>query len=198
MPLVSRLAWLVGGVVAVVAGLPHDASDAARRQAGLDAFADVYSVLTHPRCINCHTATDYPQQGDDRHRHLYNVTRGADGHGVAALQCASCHQQANADGAGVPGGPRWHLAPLSMAWQDPEDRPLPPSQICRQLTDSTRAHLAVRELVHHHESEPLVHWAWNPGRRSDGTARTRPPLTHAQLVAATRTWVGAGAPCPAP
>src|SRR3989441_12848556 len=38
----------------------------ATREAGLAAWQQVYSVLTHPRCINCHTATDYPQQGDDR------------------------------------------------------------------------------------------------------------------------------------
>ena len=40
----------------------------ATREAGLAAWRQVYSVLTHPRCINCHTATNYPQQGDDRHR----------------------------------------------------------------------------------------------------------------------------------
>src|SRR5437667_643507 len=138
-----RLAMIAGfAVISAAAGLSSSAESPvavrkmARRQAGLDAFADVYSVLTHPRCINCHTATDYPEQGDDRHRHLYNVVRGTDGHGVAGLQCATCHQQANADGAGVPGGPRWHLAPLSMAWQDANDQPLPPREICLQLTDS--------------------------------------------------------------
>ena len=33
---------------------------------GVAAFEQVYSVLISPRCINCHTATNYPQQGDDR------------------------------------------------------------------------------------------------------------------------------------
>ncbi len=37
---------------------------------GLAAWQKVYSVLTSPRCINCHTATNYPQQGDDQHRHF--------------------------------------------------------------------------------------------------------------------------------
>ena len=116
---------------------------------------------------------------------------------MAGLQCATCHQQANADGAGVPGGPRWHLAPLSMAWQDANDQPLPPREICLQLTDSARSHLAVNAILRHHETEPLVHWAWAPGRRNDGTPRATPPLTQPQLVAATRTWIQAGAPCPA-
>jgi hypothetical protein len=42
----------------------------------------------------------------------------------------------------------------------------------------------------------LVRWAWNPGRRPDGTMRTLPPLTHDEFVAATRRWVDAGMPCP--
>jgi mono/diheme cytochrome c family protein len=172
------------------------ARPATARDAGLAAFDEIYSVLTHPRCINCHTATEYPQQGDDRHRHLFGVLRGDDGRGVAALQCGSCHQQANADGAGVPGGPNWHLAPLSMAWQDTTDRPLPPAAICRQLTDSSRAHIPVKEMVHHHEVEPLVKWAYAPGLQPDGMPRAKPPLSHPQLVAATRRWVEAGAPCP--
>src|SRR4026209_2609016 len=53
---------------------------------GLAAWERVYSVLTSPRCINCHTATNYPQQGDDRHRHFANVVRGGpEGPGVPAL-----------------------------------------------------------------------------------------------------------------
>ena len=91
---------------------------------GLDAWEQVYSVLTHPRCINCHTATNYPQQGDDRRRHVANVVRGPEGKGVPGLNCAGCHQESNADSTGVPGGHNWHLAPLSMRWQDMNDRPL--------------------------------------------------------------------------
>lgn len=81
---------------------------------GVAAWESVYSVLIYPRCLNCHTATTYPQQGDDRHRHFANVVRGPEGRGVAALNCATCHQVTNANTTGVPGGPNWHLAPLSM------------------------------------------------------------------------------------
>jgi hypothetical protein len=204
MTIAIRLAFLTSaaGVIAaaavdapVTSGLGI-ARPAAIRNAGLAAFDTIYSVLTHPRCINCHTATEYPQQGDERRRHQFNVLRGEEGHGVAALRCESCHQQANADAAGVPGGPNWHLAPLSMAWQDTTDRPLPAGEICRQLTDTSRAHIPVKEIVHHHEAEPLVKWAWAPGRRPDGTARAAPPLSHPGFVAATRRWVEAGTPCP--
>ena len=164
---------------------------------GLAAWRDVYSVLISPRCINCHTASNYPQQGDDRHRHFANVIRGRGGRGVPGLVCVSCHQDVNADSTGVPGGPGWHLAPLSMKWQDPNDRPLSSADVCRAVTDRARnENMDGRALLKHHEEAALVLWAWNPGRRPDGTMRTPPPLTHAQFVAATRTWVEAGTPCP--
>ncbi len=164
---------------------------------GLAAWQQVYSVLTHPRCINCHTAANYPQQGDDRHRHLINVVRGPEGKGVPGLNCATCHQGANAESTGVPGGHNWHLAPLSMAWQDLNDQPLSSAEVCRAITDRSRNHnLDGPGLLKHHEEEALVLWAWQPGRRIDGTMRTLPPLTHAQFVEATRRWVEAGTPCP--
>ncbi|HYX30135.1 MAG TPA: hypothetical protein VE863_16455 [Pyrinomonadaceae bacterium] len=164
---------------------------------GLAAWQRIYSVLTSPRCINCHTATNYPQQGDDRHRHFANVIRGPEGKGVPGLNCISCHQSENADSTGVPGGRNWHLAPLSMRWQDLNDQVLSSSAVCRALTDRTRnGGLDAQALLKHHEEEPLVLWAWNPGRRPDGTMRSAPPLSHDQFVAATREWITAGMPCP--
>jgi hypothetical protein len=164
---------------------------------GVAAWEQVYSVLTSPRCINCHTATNYPQQGDDRHRHVANVVRGPEGKGVPGLNCAGCHQETNADSTGVPGGHNWHLAPLEMRWQDINDQPLSSAAVCRQLTDRSRNHnLDGPGLLKHHEEEPLVKWAWDPGRRPDGSARTLPPLTHEQFITATRRWVEAGTPCP--
>jgi hypothetical protein len=165
-------------------------SSAAADNDGLAAWRKVYSVVTSPRCINCHTATPYPQQGDDRHRHFANVVRGPEGKGVSALQCATCHQMANADSTGVPGAHGWHLAPLSMRWQDRNDRPLSIAAVCRSLKRQNV------DLIKHHSEEPLVLWAFTPGLRPEGTARTLPPLTHAEFVEATRAWVEAGKPCP--
>jgi len=167
------------------------------RTAGLAAWQQVYSVLTHPRCIDCHTATNYPEQGDDRHRHLFNVVRGPGGKGVPGLNCSTCHQSANADSTGVPGAYNWHLAPLSMRWQDANDNILSSVDVCRSLTDpSKNEHMNGAAILRHHEQAPIVLWAFQPGRRRDGTERTPPPLTHEQFVDATRTWVDAGMPCP--
>ena len=164
---------------------------------GLAAWQQVYAVLTHPRCINCHTATNYPQQGDDRHRHFANVVRGPTGEGVSGQQCVTCHQEANADSTGVPGAHDWHLAPLSMQWQDRNAKILSSTDVCKAVTDRSRNNnLDGAGLLKHHEKEPLVLWAFQPGRGIDGSMRTLPPLTHEQFVAATRTWVDAGTPCP--
>lgn len=181
----------------VSAEMSEATSDRVTTAQGLAAWEQVYSVLTSPRCINCHTATDYPQQNDDRRRHVANVVRGPEGKGVPGLNCAGCHQETNADSTGVPGGHNWHLAPLEMRWQDTNDRPLSSAAVCSQITDRSRNHnLDGPGLLKHHEEEALVKWAWNPGRRPDGSMRTLPPLTHEQFVAATRRWVEAGTPCP--
>src|SRR6185503_20724646 len=113
----------------------HAAKPSVSAAQGLESWQQVYSVLTHPRCINCHTATAYPQQGDDRHRHNFNVVRGQTGMGVPAFTCAACHQQVNADSTGVPGAAGWHLAPLSMQWQDARDQIKPSPAVCRAVTD---------------------------------------------------------------
>lgn len=169
----------------------------ARNEAGLAAWQQVYSVLTHPRCINCHTATNYPQQGDARRRHFANVVRGADGKGVPGLNCATCHQEVNADSTGAPGSHNWHLAPLSMAWQDRNDRPLSSAQICRVVTDRSKNHdMDGAALLKHHTEDVLVGWAWEPGRDINGAERARPPISRQEFAAATRRWVDAGLPCP--
>ena len=173
------------------------ATPVASRDEGLAAWDRVYSVLTHPRCINCHTATNFPHQGDDRHRHFANVVRGPEGKGVAGFQCISCHQQSNADSTGVPGGHNWHLAPLSMRWQDENGNIFSKTQLCKVLIDKSKnGNMDAAALLKHHTEEALVHWAFAPGVGIDGRARTLPPMTHQQFVEATRKWVEAGMPCP--
>src|SRR4051812_32765228 len=164
--LVSSLLFVFGSWLVVAGALGQARGgrrNAARDADGLAAWSQVYSVLTHPRCINCHTATNYPQQGDDRQRHFANVVRGPEGKGVPGLNCATCHQESNADSTGVPGGHDWHLAPLSMRWQDANDKPLSSAAVCRAVTDrSKNGNLDGAGLLKHHEDAVLVLWAWQP------------------------------------
>jgi len=103
----------------IVSGALGQARDARRsaasRAQGIAAWEQVYSVLTHARCINCHTATVYPQQGDDRQRHFANVVRGPEGKGVPGLNCASCHQALVSMAAASP----WTSLRDSMGWERP-------------------------------------------------------------------------------
>lgn len=176
--------------ICLLAGCKHPA-----KSEGLAAWNEIYPVLVSPRCLDCHTATSFPEQGDDRHRHFAHVTRGPEGRGVPGLQCIGCHQDSNADATGVPGAHGWHLAPLSMQWQDESGRAQASGEVCRSVIDhSKNSGLDGNGLLAHHE--PLVLWAWSPGVRPDGTPRTLPPLTHEAFVAATKRWVEAGTPCP--
>jgi hypothetical protein len=155
-------------------------------------FQAIAPVLQHPRCMNCHTQVDAPRQGDDQHRHILNVRRGADGHGAMAMHCTVCHGRANNAASGVPGADEdWHLAPLSMGWEG-----LAAPEICRHLTDPAKNGGRTGQQVVDHLNTNLVRWAWSPGATAHGIGRTSPPLSHTDFVAAAQKWVDAGAPCP--
>jgi len=151
-------------------------------------FTELGKVLTHPRCTNCHPATDRPRQGDEARLHQPPVTRGADGHGLEAMRCHTCHQKANFEPGRIPGHPEWHLAPREMAW---EGKTL--GEICTQIKDPARnGGRKVEDLIHHIGSDTLVGWAWAPG-----FGRQPAPGTQKQAGALVEAWVKTGAACPA-
>jgi hypothetical protein len=171
---------------AAAAGPGHE--PAASGQAGLAAFAGIAAVLRHPRCLNCHTATNFPRQGDDRHPHANLVRRGPDDRGAPGLPCSTCHQAENNPASGVPGKPNWRLAPLSMAWEGLSD-----ARLCRNVKDPR--HNGGRDLqaiAEHLAHDPLVGHGWNPG-----AGRQPVPLPREELARLVATWARAGAPCPA-
>jgi hypothetical protein len=155
----------------------------------LRAFSAVASVLTSPRCMNCHVPGDGPLQGDDSHPHAMNVRRGSDGKGSPALHCSACHQAENtAVLHGPPGAAGWQLptAKAPMAWKG-----LSTAEICRALKDPTKnGDRTLQDLIPHMETS-LVRWAWNPG-----PGRTSPPLSHEDFVSRLKEWIETGAACP--
>ena len=95
---------------------------------GTEEWRQIYSVLTSPRCLNCHPVSsslperggypqDYPRQADDRHAHYYGIVRGdviaftteentgivLAGIGAPFARCASCHGKKNDPKTGIPG-----------------------------------------------------------------------------------------------
>jgi hypothetical protein len=149
-------------------------------------FQPLYEVLTHPRCMNCHTITDFPRQGDERRRHAQLVVRGADNRGAPTLQCSACHQDENVIDGAVPGAPHWGLAPLSMGWEGLNAR-----ELCLVLKDTSKnGNRSLQDLFLHMSEDELVLWGWTPGGN-----RTTPPLSQPDFVKALQAWVSAGGPC---
>ena len=183
-------AFLAGAVLfAVLAG---DAQIPAKPDASTSsaAFLQLYRVLTSPRCQNCHPAGDAPLQGDDSHVHIQNVKRGADGHGVTAMRCDTCHQTVNLSGEHMPpGNPKWAVPP-------PQHKMVfvgrSPAELCQQIKDPKQnGGRSLDQLLDHVANDDLVGWGWSPG---DG--RTLPPLSRLDTVAQMKIWIAGGAACP--
>jgi hypothetical protein len=150
-------------------------------------FGEVGRVIEHPRCLNCHPDGDAPTQGDLGRAHEPPVARGDDGGGAPGLPCASCHQDANAALARVPGAPGWRLAPRAMAWRG---RSL--AAICAQWKDPARnGGRTLAQLLEHVAHDPLVGWGWAPG-----ADRAPAPGSQAVLAALVAAWIDSGAACP--
>lgn len=151
-------------------------------------FGEVGKVIQHPRCLNCHPAGDRPTQTDMMRPHMPWVVRGDGGIGASGLRCITCHHDSNFDPAGVPGNPKWALAPPEMAWQG---KTL--GDICRQIKDKGRnGGRDMAALEEHMAKDDLVGWGWHPGGN-----RTPAPGTQAQFGALFKAWVDSGAVCPA-
>jgi hypothetical protein len=161
-------------------------SDTGARSAAM--FTELGKVLTHPRCVNCHPASDRPHQTDASRLHQPPVARGPDGHGTETMRCSICHGNANFDPGRMPGHPEWHLAPREMAWEGKSI-----AEICAQITDPARnGGRKVEDLIHHIGEDTLVGWAWHPG-----FGRSPAPGTQAEAGALVEAWVKSGAACPA-
>jgi hypothetical protein len=156
------------------------------------AFMEMHGVLTHPRCLNCHPKGDSPKQGDAARFHVPPMTRGPRDRGPSGMDCAACHQSKNFAASGVPGARGWHLAPLSMAWENKT-----PGEICRQILDRRRnGNKSLAEIVTHLTEDELVAWGWNPGTEVTGTARQPVPIPKTEFNRIVYAWASAGAVCP--
>jgi hypothetical protein len=184
---------------AVVSAREPDAAQKLKPVSAFDAIADKQEravaifneagkVIQHPRCVNCHPAGNRPLQGEDGHPHQPLVVRGADNFGAIGMRCTTCHGPANFDPGGVPGDPKWHLAPIEMAWVGKSL-----GEICTQIKDKERnGGMSMEELIHHMAEDELVGWGWNPG-----AGRQPVPGTQKEFGALIKAWVDNGAACPA-
>jgi len=166
-----------------------------QRERSLALFAEAGKVIQHPRCVNCHPATDRPLQNMAMRPHEPPVFRGEGGMGLPGMNCTTCHGAENVAVVGqaetlksIPGNPLWHLAPIEMAW---EGKTL--GQICQQIKDPARnGGKTMPELVEHMAHDELVGWGWNPGE-----GREPVPGTQQGFGEIFQAWVDSGAVCPA-
>jgi hypothetical protein len=158
-----------------------------KAERGVALFNEAGKVIQHPRCVNCHPAGDRPAQGGDSHPHQPTVLRGEDGMGAIGMRCNTCHGPANFDPGKVPGHPRWHVAPIEMAWMGKSL-----GEICEQIKDPKRnGGKSMDEIVHHMAEDSLVGWGWSPG-----AGREPAPGTQKEFGELIRAWADAGATCP--
>jgi hypothetical protein len=164
------------------------ASIADRPERSRALFLEVSRVLLHPRCVNCHPSGDVPHQDMQLAMHDPPVQRGPRDHGVPGMECGTCHQDRNQQLSRVPGAPKWHVAPIDMAWVGKS-----PAYICNQLKDPARnGGKSLAQIVEHNAHDELVAWGWVPGG-----GREPAPGTQKQLGELTAAWVETGAECPA-
>jgi hypothetical protein len=178
------LLTLPGAAIAQAKDAPPTAKE---RETSQQSFKRMAEVLRGPRCMNCHTVTQFPRQGDDRHRHQQLVMRGEANTGAPTMQCFNCHQTKNSPDGKVPGAPGWHLAPLSMAWEDLKtDKALSQAVVDRKKNGDRD----IEKLVEHMTSDALVQWAWTPGDRQP------PTINQQDFHELVKLWAHTGAACP--
>ncbi len=70
---------------------------------------------------------------------------------------------------------------------------LTPAQLCATIKDPARTGgKDLPAMLDHVANDQLVGWGWDPG-----AGRAPVPVARAELTAAFRAWMDAGAPCPA-
>jgi hypothetical protein len=164
-----------------------------KQASALAAFDTVQTVLQHPRCQSCHIPGDAPLQFDAGLVHSQNVKRGPSGTGAPGLPCSACHGTRNPPasyGAHMPpGAPNWHLPPPSQKMVFIH---LSKADLCATIKDPK--HNGGRDLakmLDHVSHDKLVLWGWDPG-----VGRAPVSVPHDRFVAAFKTWMAGGAPCP--
>ena len=159
------------------------------KQASIAAWNEVYKVLMHPRCMNCHPAGDIPLQGEDSHVHNMLPQRGPDGKGLYSMQCGNCHHNEGVPGENTPpGNPHWKMPPadMKMVFEGKSAR-----ELALQMVDPERnGHKSIEDLIEH-ASDTLVKEGWNMGGD-----RALPPLTYKEWKAQWLKWIETGAYAP--
>lgn len=167
---------------------------------GLDAWSRIYSVVSSPRCSNCHVdERNIPMwsgsSGGEARPHGMNINAGPSRIGEESLPCFTCHMQSTAPNktphapphAGLP----WMLAPVEFAWFGKSS-----AAICAQMknpaTNGGRdGEALIEHILHDAQMKAFITWGFNPG----GGREPAPGSMQSHLDDMV-LWTAAGMPCP--
>lgn len=170
--------------------VPENVSEAE----GLEAWARMYEVVSHPRCSNCHVGeSDQPMWSGPSYGktrvHGMNIRAGDSRIGAEALLCSTCHVGTTSDQPHTPPAVTgdWRLAPVEAAWFGRGA-----AEICNQLRNpETNGGLSFEQIAGHLGHDVVLRWAWSPGGNREPAPYSL--QEHANDVLA---WGAAGMPCP--
>lgn len=165
------------------------------REDGLEAWARIYEVTSHPRCSNCHVGANNipmwsgPSYGETG-PHGMNINAGVSRIGAEYLQCGTCHAYREGINDIPHAAPQvamnWQLPPPEAAWFGKST-----TEICNQLRDPDRnGGRDFEEIASHLDHDLILHWAWNPGG-----GREPAPYSLQEHVNDVLAWGVAGYPC---
>lgn len=192
---------LMGGALCILAplgaaGAEHSKQAGIDRAAGLEAWARIYEVASHPRCSNCHTGKagipmwSGPSYGEAR-PHGMGIKAGESRVGAEYLPCSACHIKSTRTQVLPHAAPRanadWQLAPAGAGWFGRSSR-----WICEQMRDPARnGGMDHKQLANHASHDVILQWAWAPG-----PGREPAPYSIDEHTADILEWGAAGQPCP--
>jgi hypothetical protein len=167
---------------------------------GLAAWNSIHTVLTHPRCLNCHVGSDnVPLWGTTEapeRIHGMEINAGVSRIGAETMSCNACHQTSTRPNrvphAAPHTGMDWQLAPVEFQWTDRTS-----AEICAQMRDPDRnggrdASGLIEHILHDAELIGFIRWSFDPGAGRDPALGSL--QAHLEDMA---MWTAAGMPCPA-
>jgi hypothetical protein len=167
---------------------------------GLAAWDSIHTVLTHPRCLNCHVgAENVPLWGtpDAPDRvHGMAINAGDSRIGAETMSCNACHQTSTRPNTVPHAAPHtgmdWQLAPVEFQWTNRSS-----AEICAQMRDPDRnggrdAAGLLEHILHDAELIGFITWSFDPGVGRDPAPGSL--QAHLEDMA---IWTAAGMPCPA-
>lgn len=164
------------------------------------AWTRIHTVLSHPRCLNCHVGPDNiplwtTTTSAPTRIHGMHINAGDSRIGVETLPCKTCHQTSTRPNAVPHAAPHtgmdWQLAPVEFQWVGRSS-----AEICAQLRDPDRnggrdAADLIEHITHDAEVIGFITWSFDPG-----SGREPAPGSLQAHLEDMATWTAAGMPCP--